>query len=560
MPHCRRATITRHHRPPWHRFNGVRHGSNLLRLAPVAVVAVVVALVTLSGDRLSPPPRPAVIDGPYARLLAESADLGPSGFDTARVTVALQRNSEPVQLAAWARSHDLSLQWRQGEDWAVLNGRPAAMSSALGVPLRDYRIQDGPDAGRVFYASPLQPDIPVDARTEVSGLGRVLGYTPVRETLPPIPREVPDGGLLPHQLLKTYNATPLAEAGNTGEGQTVVVWAFDGFHQEDLDAAADTFNLPRFTPTVIGGMPDHVRGEANMDLQVIHAVAPNAKLVLVNARDTTNNDGGSAFEKLGRLMDSVEEQFHGSVWSFSIGWGCDRLFTAADFAPVRAALTRAMSHGTTAFNASGDLAGLECKGGHKWSDRPSADDIGVDAVASLPEMTAVGGTKLSTAADGEWLAEQAWYNSALVQGTGGGASTLFGRPEWQTVGVGTALPNQRLVPDVSAVADPFTGVRIVFNQRVVVGGGTSQAAPIWAGLTAVMNQRLISQGSKQVGELNPLLYKMAMTATAPGFHLIDLGGNAISPSNTGGYDMVTGLGSPNIANLVKNILLVRAAA
>lgn len=525
---------------------------------------MVFAVVSLAWDRTVTPPHAAVIDGPYARLLTESADLGPATSGSAQVTVALQRRSEPVQLAAWARSHGLAVRWRDGEDWAVVHGAPPAMADAFTIPLHDYRIRDGADAGRVFYASSQQPEIPAAVHDEVAGLGRVLGYTPIREAMPPAipppPREVPDGGLLPDQLLNAYNATPLAQAGDTGQDQTVVVWAFDGFHQEDMDTFADMFDLPRFTPEVIGGMPDRIRGEANMDLQVIHAIAPDAKLVLVNARSTTNNEGGGAFEKLAALMDSVDRQLPGAVWSFSIGWGCDRLFTASDFTPVRSAITRAMSHGTTAFNAAGDLAGLECKGGRKWSDPPSLDDVGVDAVASIPEMTSIGGTKLSTGPDGDWLDEQAWYNSALIQGTAGGASQLFGRPGWQDVGVGTQLPNQRLVPDVSAVADPFTGVRIVFNQQVVVGGGTSQSAPIWAGLAALMNHKLLAGGSSQLGSLNPLLYKVSETRASHAFHDISLGGNAIAPASAKGYDMVTGLGTPNVANLVREILLLRAVA
>ena len=297
-----------------------------------------------------------------------------------------------------------------------------------------------------------------------------------------------------------------------------------------------------------------------MDLQVAHAIAPAARLILVNARSTTTNEGGSAFVKLAKLMEDVDRKFPGAIWSFSIGWGCDRLFTAADLAPVRAALADAIGNGTTAFNASGDLAGLECKGGRRFSDRPTPEDVGVDAVASLPEMTAVGGTKLSTDAEGRWLSEQSWYNIPLTIGTAGGASTLFERPAWQTVGLGSELPDRRLVPDVSAVSDPFTGVRIVFRGTVSVGGGTSQAAPIWAGLAALMNQKLTAGRAEPLGDLNPLLYRLAKTPSrTPGLRDINYGGNAISISGTTGYDMVTGLGTPNIDNLVKDILLARAA-
>ena len=122
--------------------------------------------------------------------------------------------------------------------------------------------------------------------------------------------------------------------------------------------------------------------------------------VVVNARPTVEGDGG--YEKIGQMLEATDRQFPGAVWSFSIGWGCDKLLTAAD-GSVRSALAAAQSHGTTSFNASGDLAGLECKGGQDWSSPPGDSDIGLDSVASLPETTAVGGTTLSTdATAGGW--------------------------------------------------------------------------------------------------------------------------------------------------------------
>ena len=184
----------------------------------------------------------------------------------------------------------------------------------------------------------------------------------------------------------------------------------------------------------------------------------------------------------------------------------------------------------------------------------------MDAVASIPEMTAVGGTTLSTDATGGWLAEQSWYDVPLTQGSAGGASVLFGRPSLaERQRRRRTRTTGRLVPDVAAVADPFTGVKFVFRQQVVVGGGTSQAAPMWAGLAAVINQLLVSQGLEPLGDLNPLLYQVAKGSAVPGFRDIELGGNAVSPGSSG-YDIVTGLGSPNVGNLVKDILLARTAA
>ncbi len=517
-----------------------------------------VVLGSLAVDR-SPSTGPtSVIDGPYARLLAESVDLGPARSDSVQLTAALSGPREPVRLTDWAGAHGLRVRWRAGDAWAILEGPSQEVSDAFNVAVHDYRARGGADEGRVFYASPQQPEIPESLRGEVSGLGRILSYTPHREGLPPTPPlDVPDGGLLPTQLGKAYNMSPLTEAGYTGAGSTVVVFGFDGFDQADMDTFADWFDLPRFTPQVVGGMPERRSGEATMDLQMVHAVAPAATKVLVNARSTV--EGGGTYEKLGILMESVDRQFPGALWSFSIGWGCDRLLTAADLAPVRSALATAHRRGTTAFNASGDMAGLECRGGKRWSDPPSPDDVGLDAVASIPEMTAVGGTSLSTDAAGGWLAEQAWYDVPLTQGTAGGASVLFGRPSWQTVSATAGPTDRRLVPDVAAVADPFTGVKFVFGQQVVVGGGTSQAAPVWAGIAALINQLLRAQNFDPLGDFNPLLYQVATGAAVPGFRDIELGGNAISPGGSG-YDMVTGLGSPNVENLVKNILLNRTVS
>jgi len=520
--------------------------------AVLAAAATVVALAAPLGPGTSPPAN--AIGGPYGRLLAESADLGPARSDRVQFTAALSRNARPVQLTDWAIAHAMSVRWHEGDSWAIVEGAPDAVANAFGIAVHDYRAR----RGDVFYASPQQPDIPPATRGEVAGLGRILSYTPFREGMPPTPpRDVPDGGLLPTQLLSAYNVTPLTREGYTGKGATVVVFSFDGFEQQDMDSFADWFNMPRFTPQVIGGMPSQRNGESTMDLQMVHAVAPDANLVMVNARPTVQ--GGAAYEKLGRLMQLVDRQFPGAIWTFSIGWGCDRLITAADLAPVREALAAAHGHGTTAFDATGDLAGLECRGGHNWSDPPSPDDVGVDAVASVPEMTAVGGTTLSTDSKGRWLAEQSWYDVPLTQGTAGGVSQLFGRPSWQNVSSSAGPADRRLVPDVAAVADPFTGVKFVFRQGVVVGGGTSQAAPVWAGLAAVINQLLNERALAPLGDFNPLLYEVAKGSAVPGFRDIEFGGNAISPGSSG-YDMVTGLGSPNIENLVKNILLIRSVS
>ncbi|MCV7343934.1 S53 family peptidase [Mycolicibacterium rhodesiae] len=516
-------------------------------LATLAVVMVVSA-----GDRPTPPLPYNLIAGPFARLLGQAADLGPARTQRVQLTVELREAARPTALTAWADSHGLSVGWRDGDAWAVVEGTPRAIARAFDVAVHDYRRSNGV----VFYASPQQPVVPQQLSSEVTELGRILGYTPSHEGVPPTPPlDVPNAGLAPTELLTAYNVNPLTSAGYTGKGQTVVVFTFDGVDQRDLDKFSEWFSLPKFSLEVMGGMPPERRGEASMDVQFVHAIAPSARIVLVNARPTA--EGDATYVKLGKLMEEVDRTYPGAVWSFSIGWGCDRLLSRADLAPVRSALARAQRNGTTAFVASGDLAGLECKGGKTWSDPPSPDDYGVDVMASLPEVTGVGGTTLSTDSQGQWLAEQGWYDVPLTQGSGGGASVLFARPSWQDTGTRAGPHDKRLVPDIAAVADPFTGVKFVFNGQILVGGGTSQAAPIWAGIAAVMNQFLTARGLEQLGDFNPLLYDIAAGAEVPAFRDIYLGANAVTPVMVG-YDMITGLGTPNVDNLIKALLVLKS--
>ena len=517
-------------------------------------MAAALAAATVGGSVLLNDQRPARaegIAGPYAALLDSSTDLGASGDRRVQLTAALQSASAPELLTEWAEQRGLEILWRAGDQWATVAGPAAAVADAFRLDVRNYRGRQG----QVFYASPHQPVVPAELGGEVAGFGRILGWTPHRSANRwQLPLEVPGQGLTPQNILRTYNIAPLREAGFTGKGTTVVVFAFDGFDQADLDMFAETFNLPTFTPEVVGELLPPRSGEANMDLQAIHAIAPDAKKVLVNARPTVEGDG--SYAKIAAMFTDADRRYPGAVWSLSIGWGCDRLITAADLVPVRAALTAAQRRGTTAFDASGDLAGLECKGGDAWSSAPNPDDVGLDAVASMPEMTSVGGTTLATDAGGGWVDELAWFDAPLSQGTGGGVSDLYERPAWQARVATSEDSQSRLVPDVAAVADPFTGVKIVLDRQVIVGGGTSLSAPLWAGMAAVINQYLLQSGGAPLGDLNPLLYRLAEGARLPAFQDVVRGGNAVGNAGPG-YDAVTGLGTPNVENLAKGLLVTQ---
>jgi kumamolisin len=516
------------------------------RLLAILAAAVLVVVAGIRAASVSDNP---VIGGPLALLLAGSTDLGPSRDDSAQLTVTLPDSAHPETLIEWARAHGMGVRWRPGDDWAVVEGAAPVVATAFDVPVNDYRGRKG----QVFYASPQQPSVPEPLRGVVTALGRILGYTPHHEASPGfLPLDVPVQGLSPNALLEVYNANPLAAAGFTGKGATIVFFEFGGYNQEDLDTFADSSRLARFTPVLVGGQPGPTGSETVMDLEVAHAIAPDAQMVVVNARPTVEGDG--AYEKIGRMFESVDRQFPGAVWSLSIGWGCDALVRAADLAPVEAALVTAQKHGSSAFDASGDTGGLECKGGDDWSSPPGPNDIGLDAISSLPSMTSVGGTTLSTDAQGRWLAEYAWGDSPLSQGTSGGVSALFDRPAWQEkLSVARDVEHRRLAPDIAAVADPSTGIRIVFGQQSLIGAGTSQAAPVWAALTVLMNQYLLAHGGPPLGDINQLLYRVAAGANLPGFRDVSLGGNAVDTAQPG-YDLVTGLGSPNVDYLVRDLL------
>jgi kumamolisin len=503
-----------------------------------------------SKDRDHPP----TVQGPLAHLLAGSTDLGSSRASAVRLTAALTDTTRPDVLIEWSDVAGLSVRWRPGDNLAVVEGAAPAMAAAFGVDVHDYRGR----RGQVFYASSRQPEVPAVLRTELAGFGRILGYTPFHEARPSIlPLDVPDSGLSPQDLRSIYSVNPLTARGFTGKGITIVVFGFDGFDQSDLDKFASEFQLPQFTPVVVGDMPSERTGETTMDLEMAHAMAPDARTVFVNARPTVAGDG--AYEKVARMMEDTDRAFPGAVWSLSIGWGCDKLLTAADLAPVRAALVKAHAHGTTAFDASGDLAGLECKGGQDWAAAPSSDDIGLDSVASLPEMTDVGGTTLSTDAHGGWLAEQAWFDVPLSYGSGGGTSALFDRPAWQRTVMPDHDRDRRLTPDVAAVADSFTAARIVFADEVATGGGTSMSAPIWAGMAAVIDQYLLENHGRLLGDLNPLLYRVAQPGRSPAFRDVVVGGNAVGMAGPG-YDIVTGLGTPDADSLARSLLIAQATS
>jgi kumamolisin len=154
-----------------------------------------------------------------------------------------------------------------------------------------------------------------------------------------------------------------------------------------------------------------------------------------------------------------------------------------------------------------------------------------------------------------------WEDPVETGGTGGGVSAFYSMPSWQQgPGVNNTQYNpntMRSIPDVSADADPASGAAIYVStpsgSEWTQGGGTSQSTPIWAGIAALINQYLQQKGLHRVGFLNPALYHIAdSNVSYRAFHDITVGTNLYYPA-TPGYDIASGLGTPDVWNLALDL-------
>lgn len=180
------------------------------------------------------------------------------------------------------------------------------------------------------------------------------------------------------------------------------------------------------------------------------------------------------------------------------------------------------------------------------SDGVSGGKAHVDFPASSPYVLGAGGTSLrADPTTGVVQSETVWNDSEGA--TGGGVSDVFSKPAWQSH---VAVPRAgRGVPDVSAVADPATGYRVLVDGQFAVLGGTSAVAPLWAALVA----RLVESRGRPLGLLQPLVYPTVAGQTAyPGFRDITVGNNGAYEAGKG-WDTATGLGVPDGAALLAHL-------
>lgn len=347
-------------------------------------------------------------------------------------------------------------------------------------------------------------------------------------------------------------------SGWTGAGESIAIIDAYGSPtvQQDLDVFSQAFGLPHTTvhvycahacpktTTAHKGQPLDWAGETSLDVQWAHAIAPAATINLVIA----NNNYGNAINNAVRY--AIDHNL-GDVISMSYGAMEPAIPGHANNLQIKQShrnFEAATAKGISLFASSGD------DGASAGTATPTAS-----YPASDPLVTAVGGTNLYMSDAGAYKHETAWGDQAscpltcafgAIGATGGSPSTMFAAPAYQRGVNGSTM---RSTSDVSYNASVYTAVMVYVGYNAnpedngfAFFGGTSEGAPQWAAIGALADQ----QAGHRLGQLNPALYGLAGTSA---FHDVTSGNNAWGGPGfnaTTGYDYPTGLGSPDVADLI----------
>jgi len=376
-------------------------------------------------------------------------------------------------------------------------------------------------------------------------------------------------GITPQTLRLAYGIDSLLQKGFTGKGQTVIdlVYLSSPTLQQDIGVFDRRYNLPPIDLQVISPLhvpeqasrQDHqgAAGEIQMDVEAIHALAPGAKVIVLESpvAETEGIIGLPEFRQLEQYIIT-----HKLGYIVSQSWGTSEL-TLQD-AQGQQELQRwnnVLQLGTTKyhityFSSSGDNGAADAIDTHHNFGHVPTTSFAADS----PWVTSVGGTNLSYT--GSTYHETAWSDTGDGSGSGGGFSRFYQMPPYQKmlpVALQQQFTNHRGVPDVSADADPATGLPTYVSGRWSLAGGTSLSAPIWAAITAIANQ----MAGHPLGFINPGLYKLGASATYhQDFHDITEGNNSNPQAGVKGYsaapgwDPVTGLGTPNAEKLISDLI------
>jgi kumamolisin len=504
-----------------------------IALRPQTPDAVDRALANARSAPLAPPLTPDDV----------ALKIGPPQSTVDQVTTFFRSNG--LTVASVARDR-LSLQ---------VSGSLGQIKQTLGVNQGIYRDA----AGHVFRATSVDPSVPASIAGSIQaifGLDTYPALKPLGHQAAPLP-----GSYTPSDIRTAYNVDPLLSGGFDGTGQTIGIVGCDTYLSSDLQGFNTDFSLPasNVTQVTIDQGAQGQDAETTLDLEWSHAIASGAALRFYAFSDAS----GCSISSLYDGINAVKADYNvTSVVSISLG-ACEQTYVTTNFlGALETAFGTMATQGQGVFVASGDQGAYAC------TDNLGNPTVGVSYPASSAYVTAVGGTSLHLNSDSTYQSESAWGDTCtdagtpVACGTGGGKSGAIAEPSWQS-GAAIPLPStggMRGVPDVALDADPQYGYYIYWtdpscpNPKCPGFGGTSIAAPQWAGFAAMANQYT----KRRLGQLSPLLYQCSTIVTRPAslavYHDVTTGTDGSSPifySATPGWDFTTGWGSANAYHLVQ---------
>ena len=430
-------------------------------------------------------------------------------------------------------------------------GKASQISKSLLVDMRRVTKE-----GSTFVAAQNAPSLPMDVGAPVHD---IIGLQPFRHAnkhavmqRPKNSAGAPAAGtaaavaapaatvgppFFVSEINKAYGADGLTV---TGKGQTIAILIDTAPLDTDLTTFWQRNGLPVTTAQVTtvnvnGGTLPPREGEETLDVEWTSGIATGAQIRVYAS-------GSLSFVDLDKALDAILADLPSQpgMRQLSISLGLGETFLhgpQGEVATQHKKYLRLAAAGVNVFVSTGDAGSNPDSSGHSSNGPLQAEYSSTD-----PFVVAVGGTSLFVAPNGSVASEIAWSSG------GGGKSLYFKRPVWQN-GAGVPGGSQRVVPDVSLAADPNQGAFVIFNGNDVQIGGTSWSAPVWAGFCALINEARISAGKPALTFLNPLLYPLIGTSCFRDITKGTIGAYDAGP----GYDMATGLGVPNVAELIKQL-------
>jgi subtilase family serine protease len=460
-----------------------------------------------------------------------------------------------------------------GHDILRIAGTTTDIARAFDAPLETVRLSDG-SLNAHFTSSASLPHALAHDVTAVAGLDTVTPLstnlevshaTPTVATAGTCPAAGSSTGTTPNsvggytvsQQAALYGLTAAWSAGNTGVGQTIGVYELATYDASDAQTYFTCYGLsPTITSVNVDGGPttqdnaDNAPDEATLDVEETAALAPGAK---VEVYQGTNNNSGPTDIYTQMASDDT-------ATIITTSWGICESQTDGAAQAEQTIFQEMAAQGQTVVAAAGDDGSSDCEDTSSPSSSAAVDDP-----ASQPYVTGVGGLSVPNINP---LSESIWNDNCTQSDCGaggGGVSSLWSRPSWQVApGINVATETMRLVPDLAVMGDPatgfiqyYTGAGSGFCHHSCSGGwgaigGTSIGAPLVSALIAVAAQACNAPGGR-LGFVNPSLYSMATT----GYVDVTTGNNDlynIGEYSAGvGYDMTSGLGSPNGASFLAGL-------